>query len=615
MAGIFGICAPEGRLPRGHLQAFLDDMAAEYDEPAWRVEKHVSSGLAVGCAYYDGETPPPPVTANSRYHLATAGNFLMIDREPVSDWPRDRINATLLQRCADGVETLPAGHIDGRFAIVAFDRPARRLHLATDRFGLYPLYYCLTEGILWFATRLAAVVKPNRAHLDLDHDAMADYLAHRHFLGNETFFRQVRLVPEGTRVTFDGESVTEERYWNYRLAENRRDVVTGAEAVRRLRTAWARSMDAAARAPGRPGVALSGGLDSRAIVAALHARGRKASTYTFGDPGSNDIRFATQTARLLGLPHETTTLDRARYFISEHATVVRRTDGSLPMNHAHLAALRPLMLSTADVLYDGLTGGVLSIGKVQQHHQAISPEDAREKLSRYYRLFGDETVRPLLPGAAPFEQRAERYGHYYSHFGHGLSSSAAICFSNSNRQRRFTSQSPRFLEGDKRVICPFWTIDYADTCFAMAPKDRITRGPFVELNRSEYPHLNAVGWTMTGLPLTWPLPAARTYMRFNEGISHVLYYLRTWQGMTWLPAFEFGFDRYYDWIRQEPVRSFVHGVLDDDFVDRLGFLDRAAIRRVLSDHEAVRGFALRKNVDLIGALLSTVLYFQHGLHW
>ncbi len=82
----------------------------------------------------------------------------------------------------------------------------------------------------------------------------------------------------------------------------------GASRSARVDQFWALLRAAVAEAgPGR--VALSGGLDSRAIAAAAAREGVAVDVGTFGDPDCIDLPVATEVAKRLGLPQVVTLLE------------------------------------------------------------------------------------------------------------------------------------------------------------------------------------------------------------------------------------------------------------------------------------------------------------------
>jgi asparagine synthase (glutamine-hydrolysing) len=66
---------------------------------------------------------------------------------------------------------------NGMFAVAAWDRTARTLYLARDRFGEKPLYYGTVDGTLLFGSELKALRAFGSPLPPIDRDALALYLA------------------------------------------------------------------------------------------------------------------------------------------------------------------------------------------------------------------------------------------------------------------------------------------------------------------------------------------------------------------------------------------------------------------------------------------------------
>ncbi|MBM4354339.1 MAG: hypothetical protein FJ109_11185 [Deltaproteobacteria bacterium] len=610
MAGIFGIYAPPGAPGHAKAMAGFETMASCFAEPAWNVTIASAHGLKIGVASYPNEGKIEPMIERGDCVLASAGSILLANDEVVSHLARGELNGRLIAQAEPEPTALFEKKTEGRFAIVLLEPKKRLLHLGADRFALYPFYYHERDGVVWFSTRLAAIARANREHLTPDEESIADFLAHKHFIGTWTYFKEVSMVPEGGYVTFGNGAPRVTRYWQYRFEENLDQCWGKKEAVTHLRTAWNRAMDAAAKAGPRDGVPLSGGLDSRALLAALARRGKHVTAYTFGDPNCNDILFARRVTEKYRLPHVTTTLEQASFIYRDWETIIRRSDGCLPLTHAHPFSLTPFLAGSCDSVFDGLTGEVLgSVGLVRHPHTMVTGETAPDLLRKVFMLFGDDVLLKVMPGATPARERIRRYGHYYSDFGgHKHGTSVINIFSNTSRQRRFVANQPRLLEGEKRVFCPFWTIEYARVCHRLHPVDRRTMRPWIVLNRREFPELIHIPWTRTRLPIWFQVNMAESFREVHETASYVNYFMGKFTGIRPLGSYQAGFAFYFDWLRDNPpLKAFVEEVLYDPSIARFSFLSADGVRDAVSKH---MGNILVNNTDLIGSLLSCVLYLK-----
>ncbi len=125
---------------------------------------------------------------------------------------------------------------------------------------------------------------------------------------------------------------------------------------------WELLVAAVARACGgrtAPRTTLSGGLDSRAVAAALaKAAPAGRSAGTFGDPDCADLPVARSVAAALGLPHEVTELSEDAALVHE-ARVWRATGGMGGPAAAPGAATDEAWAESCDVLLSGTAGDVI----------------------------------------------------------------------------------------------------------------------------------------------------------------------------------------------------------------------------------------------------------------
>ena len=179
-----------------------------------------------------------------------------------------------------------AERLRGMFAIAVWDRNARRLVLARDRYGIKPLYYSVQRGSLAFASELKALLVAPWIEREIDVDALDAYLAFGFVPAPLTIYRGIRKLPQGTLLIWDRGSrdARLERYTKP-VAESRRpleatDTATLAEELReRLRDSVAAHLIADVPV----GVLLSGGLDSSIIVAlAAELSSEPVRTFTVG---------------------------------------------------------------------------------------------------------------------------------------------------------------------------------------------------------------------------------------------------------------------------------------------------------------------------------------------
>lgn len=189
----------------------------------------------------------------------------------------------------------------GTFCAAFLDPRADRLLLVADKLGVRPIYYVVTPDFVAFASALRIVEAAGLHRAGLDERGTWELCAFGYPLGERTCYRGVRVIgaAEIVEVTPDAERHRTYFEWD-RLGD--RDDDEGA-LVEALVEAFAGSVRARLRSDRTALAFLSGGLDSRAIVAALRNQGADVLSLNFAPPDTQDRRFAELAAATLGSRH------------------------------------------------------------------------------------------------------------------------------------------------------------------------------------------------------------------------------------------------------------------------------------------------------------------------
>ncbi|HEX6098731.1 MAG TPA: asparagine synthase-related protein [Thermoanaerobaculia bacterium] len=153
----------------------------------------------------------------------------------------------------------------GDFAFALWDAPRRTLILGRDAFGNRPLFYAASPSRVVWSTRIDPLVEPSLGiDLTIDDDYLGGYMTDG-ARGDETPYRNIRVVPPGTMLVFTPEGSKVKRFWS---VHDIQDVVLGRESDYEDRLVELLREAIAVRMQGEHTVAaeLSGGLDSSTIV-------------------------------------------------------------------------------------------------------------------------------------------------------------------------------------------------------------------------------------------------------------------------------------------------------------------------------------------------------------
>src|SRR5207237_5100502 len=175
-----------------------------------------------------------------------------------------------------------------------------------DYFGIKPLYVASTPGGLVFASEIGALLELGQLPRTVDAARLFAYLRYGitdH--GDGSLFAEVQQVPAGgcTVIDIDHTGPPEFRcYWQ--PGGRPRAELSLDEATRRVRDLFLDSVRLHLRSDVPVGSALSGGIDSSAIVAAMRAVDPRADLHTFSfvadDPSIGEEQYADLAAKGAG---------------------------------------------------------------------------------------------------------------------------------------------------------------------------------------------------------------------------------------------------------------------------------------------------------------------------
>lgn len=195
----------------------------------------------------------------------------------------------------------------GMFAFCIFDRARGSMLLARDHFGQKPLYYARQGERFAFASELKSLLTLPWVDRTLDPHAFLDYAVWHSLPSPRTHFASIAKLPAGSflEIPFHSNGKAEvTRYWRYDLS-SAPDLTDDASSTEALDKALRDSVKLHLRADVPVGVLLSGGLDSRTVVAyAQELQSDTVQTFTVGfGAADSELKEAAQTAREIHSRH------------------------------------------------------------------------------------------------------------------------------------------------------------------------------------------------------------------------------------------------------------------------------------------------------------------------
>ena len=160
-----------------------------------------------------------------------------------------------------------------------------------------PLYYALLPDRLLFAAEIKSLLADSAVPRDPDPRGISQFFSFGQLFGEDTLLRAVKVLSPAAWVTYrQAEREFQiDRYWQ--LSDIKVDPqLSHADFLERIDTAFAKAVELRTNDTAALGISLSGGLDSRSILAAIDHRQTPIKSVSMGMRGSLDHRCAQQLA-------------------------------------------------------------------------------------------------------------------------------------------------------------------------------------------------------------------------------------------------------------------------------------------------------------------------------
>jgi len=237
--------------------------------------------------------------------------------------------------------------LNGSFCIGIYNLATHELLLVNDRFSSHPLFYYLTDkNTLLFGTQLSSILQSSEVPRELNMEAIFEFFTFQQVLGTKTFFKDTNLLPPATVLHYRAGNISFVPYWEMKYKEEKHPE---GYYVDKLATAIKKSVERSTQRNYRFGLLLSGGLDSRMILAASH---KKMVCFTFGDFENREVKIAKKIAEVKGCKHVFLKRDRDHY-VNLLDKAVEIGDGMYGYVHAHSVGFFDLIQKECDVLLHG----------------------------------------------------------------------------------------------------------------------------------------------------------------------------------------------------------------------------------------------------------------------
>jgi len=256
--------------------------------------------------------------------------------------------------------------IRGPCSGMLFDRKREQGFIFNDRFGVERLFLFEDDIKIIFASEAKAILSIVPETRGFDIWGLGEFLACGCTLGEHSLFHKIKVLPCGEALYLGGGKPLRIHSYCDREAWELSEPLPRTEFLRRFCGELKDIVSGFSKAPPGAAVSLTGGLDSRMIVACLSTQEETVPCYTFGSMyrDTYDVRAAREVARRCRQPHKVLVLGEE--FLSGFGRYLNKavlvSDGYLGFSGAAELYLNTMAREVAPLRITGNFGGELLRG-------------------------------------------------------------------------------------------------------------------------------------------------------------------------------------------------------------------------------------------------------------
>jgi asparagine synthase (glutamine-hydrolysing) len=256
--------------------------------------------------------------------------------------------------------SFPAG-LNGRFHGLLIDRSRGTAMLFNDRYGMQRVYIHESKDAFYFAAEAKAILAVRPELRKMDSRGVGEFIACGAVLEDRTLFNGIQVLPAGSAWVFRNKSLERKGVYFHPREWEEQETLPPESFYQELREAFTRNLPRYFEGKERIAMSLTGGLDTRMIMAWQKSQPGSLPCYTFGGMfrDCQDVTLSRQVARICGQPHQVITAGEG--FLSRFAHYAERavylTDGCVDVSRSPDVYLNEKAREIAPVRMTGNLGG------------------------------------------------------------------------------------------------------------------------------------------------------------------------------------------------------------------------------------------------------------------
>ncbi len=277
-------------------------------------------------------------------------------------------------------------HLDGMFAFAIWDENKHELFIARDRFGIKPLIWAQDQKGFYFASEISSLLEiPHLTH-EINDAAIWAYLGYLQIPAPLTIYKSIHKLMPAYAMTISASGKTRSwKYWQAPQVNSDLKKASQEDLQHQILDLLRASIKRHLHADVPVGLALSGGLDSSALVALaaqVSSHPLKTFSVTFADePSANEEvyqriiskHFSTQHYEIASHPD---LLSNARTIIREAGEPYAISSATALLEICKLAKDHVKVLISGDggdEIFGGYTSRYKNIELIRRLHRIFGP--------------------------------------------------------------------------------------------------------------------------------------------------------------------------------------------------------------------------------------------------
>ncbi|MBE9475348.1 MAG: hypothetical protein IMY85_10700 [Chloroflexi bacterium] len=588
MSGVFGIADPGRAIDIRSLALHMSEAMSHRD---WFIAESFiddSRNLALGRIGIGilNKDPQPVWNPSRTVALVMAGEIY--NKETLAENINGNSDEELVMALYEQEKENFISKLNGVFIIAVYDQESNRILIFNDRFGLYPLFYSCRGGRLIFAPDMKGILCDEDFPRKMDLTALAQYIRFQHLLGDRTFFEEIQLLPSASILNYDlaSGSCSVNSYWSFADIPYNPEV-SFEEAVEETAMIMSSAVNRLSGDVYRPGVYLSGGLDSRTILGMIDRR--PIVSLTYGRHNCRDVHYAKRIAEAEGSDHYWIDLPDGEWVKENVDFHLNLTEGFHSWIHAHgistLSQARQLM----DVNLTGWGGGTV-MGKRFIEPLLFSAVDNAALITHLFYKFNQKYTWPSINEAEesllyrqPIRNKVQ--GLAYDSFRTELSpyldyrsDVRSEYFYLRNHDRRLTSNLITFTRSHIEVRFPFFNYDLFNFLYSLPVQFRKDQRLYRAVIQGRLPRLANIPYDYDQL-----LPTTRSLIRDTHAFTMKL--KRRFNRHIWriFPELDTLYADYENYLRNE-LLDWAEDILFDQRTAERGIFDPSYLHSLMRRH-------------------------------